>query len=203
MVLFFHPTFSPSERSDEKLPLRYFFVQLVAPNSNPNKDGESKSKPTNTSILNFSGFYKHLSQFATLVVLWFLSFSAFSQSQVVEKTHDIITKDGVSISSALQNCADVKNGISKEFVILNVYNENSFPVELSFKKNLWFDGKCTSCSSSSMEHLITITLEAESVMHGSCSTNNDLRIFSKMLNLEKVRKLTNYELVDITVDEIK
>ena len=178
-------------------------MQLVAPNSNPNKDGESKSKATNTSILNFSGFCKHLSQFATVVALLLLSFSAFSQSQVVEKAHGLITKDGISISSALQNCDDVKNGISKEYVLLDVHNENSFPLELSFKKNLWFDGECNSCASTSPEYVVFITLEAESEMHGSCSANNSLRIFSKMLNLEKVRKLTNYELVDITVDEIK
>jgi len=33
--------------------------------------------------------------------------------------------------------------------------------------------------------------------------NNGLRIFSQMLNLEKVKKLTNYELVDIKVNEVK
>ena len=203
MVLFFHPNFSSSERSYEKLPLRYFFVQLVAPNSNPNKDGESRSKPTNTSILNFSGFCKHLSQFTTVIALWLLSFSAFSQSQVVEKTHDLIAKDGISISSKLQNCDDVKNGTSKEYVLLDVHNENLFPVELSFKKNLWFDGKCTSCTSTSSEHIVSITIEAQSEMQGDCNKSDGLRIFSKMLNLEKVRKLTNYELVDITVDEIK
>ncbi|MDA9120853.1 hypothetical protein N9J52_02335 [Flavobacteriales bacterium] len=187
------------ERSDEKLSLR-FFVQLVAPNSNPSKDGESKSKATNTSILNLSRFCKHLSQFATVVALWLLSFSAFSQSQVVEKTYDLITKDGISISSALQNCDDVKNGISKEYVLLSVLNENTYPVELSFKKDLWFDGKR---SSTSPKHVVSIKIEANGKANGSCHEKNNLRIFSKMRNLDNVRKLTNYELVDITVDEIK
>jgi len=203
VVLFFHPNFSSSERSYEKLPLRYFFVQLVAPNSNPNKDGESRSKPTNTSILNFSGFCKHLSQFTTVIALWLLSFSAFSQSQVVEKMNDVIAKDGISVSSGLQNCDDVKNGISKEYVLLDVHNENSFPVELSFKKNLWFDGKCNSCASNGSELIVSITLEANEEAQGTCDNKDGLRIFSKMLNLDKVRKLTNYELVDITVDEIR
>jgi hypothetical protein len=178
-------------------------VQLVAPNSNHQHSCESKSKPTHTYILSVSSFCNYLSQSAMFLTLWLFSFTAFSQSQVIENTNNLITKGGVSISSTLENCNDLKNGTHKEYVLLNVHNENSFPVKLSFKKNLWFDGKCNSCTSTSSEHVVSITIEAESEIHGTCSINDNLRIFSKMLNLEKVRKLTNYELVDITVDEIK
>lgn len=138
-----------------------------------------------------------------MCLLWLLSFSAFSQSQVVEKTHDIITKDGISISSALHNCDDVKNGTFKEYVILSVFNENPYPVQLSFKKNIWFDGKCASCTSTSPEHIVSITIGANEKVEGGCDVNNGLRIFSKMSNLDKVRKLTNYELINIEVNEIK
>lgn len=155
--------------------------------------------PTPT-VLSFSGFSNYLRQSATVLALWMLSFSAFSQSQVVDKTHDLITKDGITIASALQSCNDVKNGIAKEYVILSIINENTYPIELTFKKNLWFDGKP---SAPSPKHIISVKIEANKKAEGSCTEKNGLRIFSKMLNLNKVRKLTNYELVDITVNEIK
>lgn len=148
-------------------------------------------------------FCNHLRQSATFLSLWLLSFSALAQSQVEAKTHDLITKDGIAIASALQNCDDLENGISKEFVFLSIYNDNSYPVELSFKKNTWFDGKCSNCTSTSSEHVVSIKIEAQGKIDGNCDENSDLRIFSKMLNLDKVRKLTNYELVDIEVNEIK
>jgi len=178
-------------------------VQLVASNSNHRKSYKSTSKPTYTYILSFSSFSTYLCQSAIFLALWLFSLSAFSQSELMENTNNLITKDGISISSTLQNCNDFKNGTHKEYVLLGVLNANPFPVELSFKKNLWFDEKCNSCTSTSPEHVVSITIEAESEMQGTCDNNDGLRIFSKMLNLEKVRKLTNYELVDITVDEIK
>lgn len=140
---------------------------------------------------------------AIIVLLSLFSFSAFSQNPVIDKTHDLIAKDGISITSALQNCESVKNGTSKEYVFLRIFNENPYPVHVSFKKNLWFDGKCNSCSSTSPEHIVSITIEPNKKLEGSCDENNGLRLFSQMLNLDQVRKLTNYELIDITVNEVK
>lgn len=136
------------------------------------------------------------------MLLLLLSYPAFCQSSIAESTGDII-KDGISITTSVQACDDVKNGISKEYIFLSVSNENDYDVHLSFKKNLWFNGKCKSCDSNSQEHTVSITIEANGKTQGSCNESNGLRIFSQMLNLEKVSKLTHYELVDIEVNEVK
>jgi len=138
----------------------------------------------------------------TVVLFSLVGFSTFSQS-VLDRTHDLITKNGVTIKSSLEKCENIRNGTSKEYVLLTVFNENPYPVEFSFKKNIWFDGKCNSCSSTSPEHTVSLTIEANGKAQGTCDMNNGLRIFSQMLNLEKVKKLTNYELVDIKVNEVK
>jgi hypothetical protein len=132
-----------------------------------------------------------------------LSYPAFSQSSLSEHTADIISKNGISITTSVQACEDVKNGISKEYILLSVSNENDYPVNLSFKKNLWVNGKCKSCNSTNQEDTVSITIEANGKAQGSCDQSNGLRIFSQMLNLEKVSKLTRYELVDIEVNEVK
>ena len=150
-----------------------------------------------------SSFRNSITLTAIIFLFSVLSFSAFSQSAVIEKTNDLITKDGITIASALQQCDDLENGISKEYVVLSVFNENSYPVQVSFKKNLWFDGKCNSCTSNSLEHIVSLTVAPNEKLEGSCDENNGLLIFSQMLNLDKVRKLTNYELVDIAVNEVK
>lgn len=138
-----------------------------------------------------------------IVTLVLSSISGFAQNVVAKKVNTSITEDGVTISFALENCVSEKNGTAKEYVILKILNKNAYPVQLSFKKNVWFDGKCRSCNSSSSEHITSVEIKANSTLNGSCNTYNGLRIFSKMLHLDKVRQLTNYELVDIKVDEIK
>lgn len=178
-------------------------MQLVAPNSNCCDANESKYKPTDTCVLIFPSYTVRIKLLAMIVLLSLYCFSAFSQSAVIENTNDLISKDGITIASAMQNCENVKNGISKEYVLLSISNQNNYPVHVSFKKNLWFDGKCKSCSSTSDEHIVSLTIEANKQAEGSCDENNGLRLFSRMLNLDKVRKLTNYELIDITVNEIK
>jgi hypothetical protein len=153
--------------------------------------------------LSLSSFNNYVFRKAIFASILLLSSSAIAQNLVIDKTSDLITKHGVSISSKLQNCENAKNGTSKEYILLTVFNENPYPVQLSFKRNLWFDGKCNSCNSESTEHTVSVTIEANKKVEGSCDESSGLRIFSRMLNLEKVAKLTNYELVNIEVDEVK
>ena len=115
---------------------------------------------------------------------------------------DKITKDGVTISTTLQSCEDKINGTAKEYVLITVLNENTYAVNLSFKRNTWYNGKCVSCDSSSPENIVELTIDPNGKVEGNCNESNGLRIFSQMLHLKKVRKLTHYELVDIQVNAL-
>lgn len=100
------------------------------------------------------------------------------------------------------HCESLENGTSKEYLILSVENENVQAIELSFKKEIWYDGNCLSCNSESTEYVFTGQLAPLETSKGGCDINNGLRIFSKMNDLKNVRKLTHYELTQISVREV-
>lgn len=118
-------------------------------------------------------------------------------------SQEIYSKEGVSIEVRSTDCHNIRNGTHKQYLLLSVSNSRKTDVSVSFKKNLWYDGKCSSCNSESDKYSIIITVPANGQLVGDCELNNGLRIFSKMLDLDKVAKLTNYELVDIEVNEAK
>ncbi|MCF8276814.1 MAG: hypothetical protein K9J17_08775 [Flavobacteriales bacterium] len=101
----------------------------------------------------------------------------------------------------MENCENIHNGTAKQFLLLTIKNETTSRLEVSFKRNTWYNGICSSCDSSSSENTIEVTIEPNSELKGECDANNGLRIFSKMLNLNNVRQLTHYELVDVIVHE--
>lgn len=109
--------------------------------------------------------------------------------------------DGITISSTWQDCVDEKNGIAKQYIMFSIENRSAQSVIVSFKKNMWYDGTCISCDSESLEYVVSARIDANGKLEDSCTENNGLRIFSKMLNLKDVRQLTHYELSNIKVTD--
>ncbi|MCF8464351.1 MAG: hypothetical protein K9G41_05905 [Flavobacteriales bacterium] len=140
---------------------------------------------------------------ALLALALLLPSTTIAQNLVSKIQPNAITQNGILISSRLESCESVKNGTSKEYFLLSFSNENSYRVRVTFKRNLWYNGKCNSCDSQSPEHTISLELEPYEKAEGSCAESSGLRIFSRMLNLEKVSKLTYFELTNIEVDEVK
>ncbi len=114
----------------------------------------------------------------------------------------LYSSNSVTIRAEQVRCESVENGTSKEYIILNIENQNYHAVELSFKKEMWYDGKCLSCDSESSEYVFTGRIEPSGTNKGECDMNNGLRIFSKMHDLKNARKLTHYELKQISVHEV-
>lgn len=114
------------------------------------------------------------------------------------------SENGVNIYVKKSDCVNTKKGTAIEYLLLEIENTNNTPINISFDKEMWFDNKCQTCNSNSDEYKVNLTLEKNLTIKGDCeSSNNQLRIFSKMLNLDKVRKLTKYELKNIHIENIR
>lgn len=111
-------------------------------------------------------------------------------------------KNNVFIKTQKAACNDVANGIHKELILLKFENTNAYAVNVSFRKELWYNGKCLNCDNISEEHIINVSLKANEVLEGNCKSGKQLSIFSKMLNLKK-SELTRFELKDISVTPVK
>lgn len=131
----------------------------------------------------------------------FLVFSTETKGQDIIRD-ELYNLNGLSIHSELIHCESITDGTSKEYVILTIENQNDHAIELTFKKEIWYNGTCLSCDSESLEYAFTAQLEANGALKGSCTVNNGLRIFAKMTELKNVRQLTHFELKQISVREI-
>jgi|SRR5690606_36069221 len=106
----------------------------------------------------------------------------------------------IEISYTKADCNDVANGIFKQYLLLQVKNLTSEPLKVSFKKELWYNDKCTNCDSNSPEHISVIELQPGATEMASCENKDKtLKIFLKMLNLQS-SVLTKFELKNITIN---
>lgn len=110
---------------------------------------------------------------------------------------------GITISAQLVDCEDTHNGTHKQYYLLTTENKNPNAKAISFKKELWYDGKCLSCTSESEEYVARVEVGANSSKSGECRESDQLRVFVKMLNLQGVRQLTHFELTNISVTDVE
>jgi hypothetical protein len=109
----------------------------------------------------------------------------------------------IQISSQKMDCVDKANGTAKQYFKLTVWNKSETPLSISFKKELWFDGVCSNCSSGGPEHTVSIEVDGGDTVSGGCGTENrSLTIFSKMLELKGVRALTHFELKNLEIENL-
>jgi protoporphyrinogen oxidase len=141
-----------------------------------------------------------MNQLYTLLMVLFVT-NLFGQS-ITKKEY--FSQDNVIINITPEDCIDNTKGTQQQFYFLEIINNNTSSVNVSFKKEIWYNNICQSCDSKSDEYKVNITVPSNNSLVGDCNSDNkSLRIFSKMLNLEKVRKLSKYELKNITVEIIK
>ena len=133
----------------------------------------------------------------------FALISSFTFGQNSTKV-EYFSQDNVTINITLEDCVNHKKGTAKQYFFIEIINDNSLPVNVSFDKEIWYNNVCQTCDSQSNEYKVISKIEANNSISGGCMSNNkSLRIFSKMLNLDKVRKLSKYELKNINVEVLK
>ena len=142
------------------------------------------------------------------LLLIFMSFGIFSaggQNALLDVSSStewrlVAEKDNVQIFSTPADCSDIANGTSNEYLVLKVVNANATPVNVNFSKNAWYNGNCSNCSGDSPERRVELVVAANESLVGSCdSKDKRLKVFSRMLRQEKARKLTKFEVVNMTV----
>ncbi len=113
------------------------------------------------------------------------------------------SNDKIEILQNVADCHDDENGIHKQFVFFTLKNKTNEAIRVSYKKQLWYNGTCTTCNSDSKEQQFSIVLNPNETIQGTCDKNNKaLSVFSKMLNMKK-SELTRFELTDIKITIVK
>ena len=136
---------------------------------------------------------------ALLFILLFISIQGNSQDLTDQQ---LFSENGVCIHQQLTDCIDNKNGTAKQYLFLQVINTTENAQRVSFKKELWYAGKCLTCDSDSDEYTISIDLDPGQSVSSNCENHNSLSAFVRMLNLKNVRQLTHFELKNIQVTEL-
>lgn len=134
------------------------------------------------------------------LIFFIIAIRSFSQS-AIEK-NQIYSSDGIEINLKKVDCIDKAKGIEKQILYFEMINSNNYPVNISFKRELWYNNICDACISNSSEYFINQNIQSSSSIQGGCTSKiPSLNIFVKMLNLDNVRQLTNYECKDIKIEK--
>ena len=137
-----------------------------------------------------------------LLTFLFLLASIVSFSQTKNQNSSYFSSEGIEINISKNNCIKPEKGTEIQYLFIEVINNNDYDVDVSFDKEVWYDDKCQTCNSNTKEYHSSILIKASQRVSANCEDNNkELSIFSKMLNLSKVRKLTKYELKNITIEK--
>ena len=74
------------------------------------------------------------------LIFFIVAIRSFSQS-VIEK-NQIYSSDGIEINLKKVDCIDKAKGIEKQILYFEMINSNNYPVNISFKKELWYNNVC-------------------------------------------------------------
>lgn len=128
--------------------------------------------------------------FAVLLLL----FAGFTSTDSNWQT--FFENEQVRIEKSPFLCSSSQNGTANNYVLLRITNKTEQKIEVSFLKETWYDGKCSNCSSSSPEHLITVTIDPLGQKTGNCDESS-LRIFDNMPSGFTKRTLTHFEIKNL------
>ena len=113
------------------------------------------------------------------------------------------TIDGIEIFSSTEECHDFANGTHYEYIVLKFVNTTSVPKKITWKENLYYNGKCYGCDGTSDKPLFVVELNANESKEGGCGKDegDTFRIFNRFLNYTDKPTLTNYELMNLIVTD--
>ena len=138
--------------------------------------------------------------FSTILSLLFLS--CYSN----DDWKTIIEKPEVKVESKNFIC-DYTNAYDQEFIFLRITNLTKQDAVISYTLKLWYDDKCISCENEETEFRKTFKLKPYQRIESDCHQNSkQSKIFvkfsmplEKMPGVNKIVKLTKYEITNLTV----
>lgn len=148
----------------------------------------------NTLSLKFWSGFKFFLAATTL----FSTTNAFSQSN---NEWEVITEyAGVIVSKKLTRCVDVQEGFDSDYYLLKFENTNAEEKIVSWKNEKWYNGKCATCDFYE-DSANAYELKSQEVLKGGCKMmdDNQLRVYVKHNNISTDSKLTDFQVVDLSV----
>jgi len=134
-----------------------------------------------------------------LLLFALIPLAGFSQQQ----WQSYFKNENITIEYRYEDCHDNQNGTHKQYLLLKVSNNTDKAIDVSFRKELWYNEACTGCEGNSPEHQVQLKMKPGAKDEGTCGTSNpSLKIFSKMLDMKK-SQLTKFELKNISVSPLK
>lgn len=107
----------------------------------------------------------------------------------------------VRITQQVENCNDEANGTYRQYIFLQFENLTNKKIEVTFKKELWYNDQCTTCEKHSGEYLMNVALSPKQTVKGSCELRERaFSVFSKMLDKTSNSVLSKFELKNIQVN---
>jgi hypothetical protein len=111
--------------------------------------------------------------------------------------------DGIEIYSANEECHDFANGTHYDYIVFKFVNTTSVPKKITWKENLYYNGKCYGCDGTSDKPLFVVELNPNETKEGGCGKDegDTFRIFNRFLNYTDKPTLTKYELMNLMVTD--
>ena len=112
-----------------------------------------------------------------------------------------IEKDGVEFSSATIQHTTEGSGEIDEYVLHRITNTNSYAVDVTWQKLIWYNNVCRNCNvDDNSSYTFTVSLAPGETLEGSISDSEYmLKTHSKRIKPESSTALTKYEFSDITI----
>lgn len=142
--------------------------------------------------------YKKLTLFFTMLIITAIVFSSFSKT---DKWNLYKQEKGVQIFYKQVDCDDVANGLFQKYVIFKLVNTTDIDIKISWKYQLWYNDKCSTCDSEDENKLVNLEVKAHSEIEGDC-INKQLSVFSEFKNHPDVDKLTRFEFNNLNIKPI-
>ena len=128
----------------------------------------------------------------------FLFLSMTYSFSFIQNTSKIYFENKEIIIEAQElSCEKPSDDIQNQYIVLKISNKTDQTLEVSFKKELWYNNVCSSCNDNN-EFSTNVVLQPKSFLSADCnSKNKDLKIFKSNPHAKKV--LSKFELKEIQV----
>lgn len=144
----------------------------------------------------------------TLAILFLSTFFSFSNTQTTEDGWILyFENDKCIIEYKKQNCI-YEDFFNQEYIILQLTNKTNEKLTVSWNEERWYDNICSNCEQDTEEYRKITIINANQILVGQCNFHSNLKIFSNfsekledMPGVNKIVKLTKFELKNINIDE--
>jgi hypothetical protein len=111
----------------------------------------------------------------------------------------------LDVSYEYTTCNMPSEGINAEYVFLQFKNTTNKTIIVEYSQELNYNGKCFNCDGKNAEMNHRFILKPYEIKQGSCEpgTEESVRIFSKRFDIDVKSTLSDFNIKNIVVTEVK